>query len=174
MQSAAWSPGLKPATRAQRSRFLAALVDAVGDIAAEDITSDDISAGMDRRKDRPHAANNWLKAMSGLFGWSASRKLLQSNPTLGVKHLAGPNDQIGFHTWTDDEITLFEERWPIGTRERVAFDLLFYTGLRRGDAVLSAAPTSETACSDCVLKRRDSRLLFGSSRSFNAHWQLDQ
>jgi len=29
----------------------------------------------------------------------------------------------------------FESRWPLGTRERLAFDLLLYTGLRRGDAV---------------------------------------
>ena len=41
----------------------------------------------------------------------------------------------GFHVWTDDEVARFEARWPIGTRERLAFDLLLYTGLRRGDAV---------------------------------------
>ena len=29
----------------------------------------------------------------------------------------------------------YERRWPIGTRERVWFDILLYTGLRRGDAV---------------------------------------
>jgi integrase len=41
----------------------------------------------------------------------------------------------GFHVWTDDEAARFEARWPIGTRERLAFDLLLFTGLRRGDAV---------------------------------------
>ena len=41
----------------------------------------------------------------------------------------------GFHVWTDDEILKFEERWAIGTRERLAFAVLRYTGLRRGDAV---------------------------------------
>ena len=29
----------------------------------------------------------------------------------------------------------YEGRWPMGTRQRLAYDLLPYTGLRRGDAV---------------------------------------
>ena len=33
-----------------------------------------------------------------------------------------------FHTWTEGEIEQFEERWSIGNRERLAFDLLLYTG----------------------------------------------
>ena len=41
----------------------------------------------------------------------------------------------GFHTWTQEELDRFEAHWPTGTRERLAFDLLLYTGLRRGDAV---------------------------------------
>jgi integrase len=28
----------------------------------------------------------------------------------------------------------FEARWPVGTRERLAYAILLYTGLRRGDA----------------------------------------
>ena len=49
--------------------------------------------------------------------------------------LAGPNDADGFHTWSQEELDRFEARWPLGTRERLAFDLLLYTGLRRSDAV---------------------------------------
>ena len=52
-----------------------------------------------------------------------------------MRLLVGPNDEIGHHTWTDEEIARFETRWPIGTRERLALDLLLYTGLRRGDVV---------------------------------------
>jgi len=39
------------------------------------------------------------------------------------------------HTWTDAEIAQFERRWPLGTRERLAFVLLLYTGQRGGDVV---------------------------------------
>jgi integrase len=37
--------------------------------------------------------------------------------------------------WTEEDAIAYEQRWPIGTKERVWRDVLFYTGLRRGDAV---------------------------------------
>ncbi|WP_336743173.1 tyrosine-type recombinase/integrase [Aureimonas altamirensis] len=33
------------------------------------------------------------------------------------------------------DVSRYEARWPIGTKERVWLDVLLYTGLRRGDAV---------------------------------------
>ena len=41
----------------------------------------------------------------------------------------------GFVAWTEEHASLYETRWPIGTRQRVWLDVLLYTGLRRGDAV---------------------------------------
>src|SRR5262249_26962892 len=41
----------------------------------------------------------------------------------------------GFHTWTENEITRFEERHPIGTKARLAFNLLLYTAQRRSDVI---------------------------------------
>ncbi|WP_332839828.1 tyrosine-type recombinase/integrase [Methylobacterium sp. Leaf118] len=46
----------------------------------------------------------------------------------------------GVHAWTDDEVARFEARWPVGTRERLALDLLLFTGLRRGDVVRIGRP----------------------------------
>lgn len=37
------------------------------------------------------------------------------------------------HTWTEAELLAFEQRWPLGTRERLAYALLLYTGQRVGD-----------------------------------------
>jgi integrase len=39
------------------------------------------------------------------------------------------------HTWTEAEIATFEARWPLATRERLAYALLLYTGQRGGDVV---------------------------------------
>lgn len=39
------------------------------------------------------------------------------------------------HTWTDAELASYRERWPLGTRERLAFAVLLYTGQRVSDAV---------------------------------------
>ncbi|MHC2000118.1 hypothetical protein ACYQR9_06705 [Methylobacterium sp. CM6241] len=94
-----------------------------------------ILAGRDKRRDKPHAANTFLKAMRGLFGWATDRGLVPVAPTLNVKLLTGANDDVRFHSWTEDELVRFEAKWPVGTRQRLAFDVLLYTGLRRGDAV---------------------------------------
>ncbi|MHC2017097.1 hypothetical protein [Methylobacterium sp. CM6247] len=82
-----------------------------------------ILAGRDKRRDKPHAANTFLKAMRGIV------------PTLNAKLLTGANDDVRFLGWTEDELARFEAKWPVGTRQRLAFDPLLYTGFRRGDAV---------------------------------------
>jgi integrase len=38
----------------------------------------------------------------------------------------------GFKMWGEPEIEQFENYWPVGTRERLAFALLLYSGQRRG------------------------------------------
>jgi integrase len=39
------------------------------------------------------------------------------------------------HTWTEAELKQFEAKWRLGTRERLAYALLLYTGQRVGDVV---------------------------------------
>jgi integrase len=71
--------------------------------------------------------------MRGLFHWAIDAEHIKVDPTRDVKLLNIKTD--GFHAWTDSEAMRFESYWTIGTRERLAFDLLMYTGLRRGDVV---------------------------------------
>ena len=134
--SSAWA-GLSNATRRQSENIYRAVIKTAGDELLRDITVDTIKSGRERRAAAPHAANNFLKSMRRFCKWAAdpeSGKLVAINPTIGVKLLKGKNED-GFHTWTNEEIVRFETRWPIGTRERLALDLLLYTGLSRGDVV---------------------------------------
>lgn len=140
MTSAHWTEALSAATRAQRGGVLKETVRIAGAEPIEAITARAIREGLDRRAARPHGANNWLKTMRGLFAFAVEREYLPADPTRGVKLLGGPNDRNGFHTWTEDEVARFEIRWPLGTRERLALDLLLYTGLRRGDAARVGRP----------------------------------
>jgi integrase len=132
--SSAWA-ALANATRRQRENIYRAVIATAGNVSLRSITDETIRAGRERRAATPHAANNFLKSMRGFFAWAVEAKLVASDPTKGVKLLEGNNDAAGFHTWTQEELDRFEARWPIGTRERLAFDLLLYTGFRRGDAV---------------------------------------
>lgn len=133
-QSSAWA-ALSPATRKQREGIYRDTVERIGRVPIVAITPEKIIQGREDRAAKPHAANNWLKAMRGLFGWAAGDgRLISANPTAGVKLLAGKNDADGFHTWTEAEIARFEKAYPLGTRERLAFAIFGFTGLRRGDA----------------------------------------
>jgi len=132
--SSAWA-ALANATRRQRENVFRNVIATAGTVPLKAITADTIRAGRERRAAKPHAANNFLKAMRGFFAWASEGNLVAADPTKGIKLLAGANDADGFRVWSQEELDCFETRWPIGTRERLAFDLLLYTGLRRGDAV---------------------------------------
>jgi integrase len=81
----------------------------------------------------PAAANNLLRMIRLLMRFAIEEEWRHDDPTLGVKTIHIKSD--GFHCWTEDEIALFERQWPMGTRERLAFALLLYTGQRRGDVI---------------------------------------
>jgi len=132
--SSTWA-ALANATRRQRENVFRNVIATAGTVPLKAITAETIRAGRERRAAKPHAANNFLKAMRGFFAWASEGDLVAADPTKGIKLLAGANDADGFRVWSQEELDRFEARWPIGTRERLAFDLLLYTGLRRGDAV---------------------------------------
>ena len=60
--------------------------------------------------------------------------VIAKDPTTGAKVYA-PTSKAGFKMWEESDIAQFEARWPVGSRERLAFALLLYTGQRRGDII---------------------------------------
>lgn len=132
-QSRAWA-ALSPATRRQRENIFKHVIEKSGSERFSAIKKSHIVAGCDRRAATPSAASHFLDAMKGLFKWALTAQLCQIDPTEGVK--APKRKSSGFAPWTEDDIAAFQKRWPLGTRERVAHDVLLYTGLRRGDAAI--------------------------------------
>jgi integrase len=79
--------------------------------------------------DRPGASQTYLKRLRSLLKFAIALGWIDTNPTSGVEAF-----KVGsIHTWSDEEIARFEARWPSGTPERLALDLLLYTGQRSGD-----------------------------------------
>lgn len=78
---------------------------------------------------KPAAANNLLKKLRVLFRFAIARQVRTDDPTVGIARFR----EGEHHTWTEDEIAKFEARWPVGTRERTAFAIHLYTGIRRTD-----------------------------------------
>lgn len=123
---------LSPATRRQRENIFRGVRETAGETRYAAVTRKHIVAGRDRRKATPAMARHFVEAMRGLFRWAVDADHVAEDPTRDVK-VSKPKTE-GHHTWTDEECDRFEARWPIGTRERLAFDILLFTGFRRGDA----------------------------------------
>lgn len=121
-------------TKKQRELILMKVCDTIRDIPYREIRKTHIIAGVERRKEMPAAAQNFLKALNGLFNWAIEQGLLESNPALGVKKPPLKNKD-GLPTWIEEDIEKYYHKWHHGTHERVWIDVLLYTGLRRGDAV---------------------------------------
>lgn len=118
-------------TRYFRDRILRRVVDAAGDAAIEDVTRSHIETGMADRSAKPHSANHFLTAMNLLFDWAVRNDHVKVNPCVGVRPMK--IKIVGHHTWTVDEVEQFRARHAVGTRARLALDLLLFTGLRSSD-----------------------------------------
>jgi integrase len=82
---------------------------------------------------KPYAAKNLLKALRAVVAVALRIGLRDDDPTVGIHVKTRKSD--GWRTWTEADISQFENHWPIGSRERLAFALLLYTGQRRGDVI---------------------------------------
>ena len=88
------------------------------------------------------------------------------NPTRDVKPIKVKSD--GFHSWSEAEIPQFEARHAIGSKARLAFSLLLYTGQRRGDVIAMAANIFATATSMSGSKRPAPSSIFRSIPELDA------
>src|ERR1700720_1197610 len=116
------------------------------------------------KKKGPEAANAVTRALRALFTWAVLPDygpIAPNNPAAKVGLLDSKNPD-GFAAWSEDDVARYEARHPIGTKARLALDLLLYTGVRRSD-VVRLGPQME----------RDGKLIFtetkGRSRIIKTH-----
>jgi integrase len=83
---------------------------------------------------RPHAQRNVRKTLRALMTFGVIEGLIDADPTADVK-LAVARDTGGFKTWTAEDIEKYRAQYPLGTRARLALELLYGTIQRRGDIV---------------------------------------
>lgn len=130
-ETPAWR-SLSNATRRQRENILKHVLQSAGAQPYSAINERTIVAGRDRRT--PAQGRHFIDTMRGLFAWAKEADLVQVNPASAVRYPQQKKTQ-GFPVWTEADLTRYEGRWPLGTKERVWLAVLLYTGLRRGDAV---------------------------------------
>jgi integrase len=77
----------------------------------------------------PGMANLTRSVLRKLLAHAVRTSYRPDNPVTEIDRYKGGTH----HTWTEAELAAFEARWPLGTRERLAYALLLFTGQRAGD-----------------------------------------
>jgi integrase len=123
---------LSPSSQRSYRAALKPILDAHGHRLVRDLPKDAARRVIeDIGATRPGMANLTRAVLSKTMAYAVETGVRTDNPFAGLKSY-----RLGtYHTWTDAEIAQFERRWPLGTRERLAFALLLYTGQRGGDVV---------------------------------------
>src|SRR5262249_42508184 len=122
--------GLRATTKAGYATTIRVLREVHGHRTLIGLTRERIIVGiLQPYAERPGAALAVIKILRVLIRHAIDIGWLKHDPSVGIKR---PKSKE-IRSWTDSEIENFEERWPVGTKERLAFALLLYTGQRRSD-----------------------------------------
>ncbi|MCO5130037.1 MAG: tyrosine-type recombinase/integrase [Xanthobacteraceae bacterium] len=132
-KSAAFT-GLADATRSTYRNQLEAFRVKHGDKPVAAIKTSHIDAILGEIAGKSTAqAHKLRKRLLMLMALAVKWEYRADNPMLTaskVKH-----KEIGYRTWTEDDIAAFRKRWAKNTPQRIALEVLLHTGLRRSDAV---------------------------------------
>lgn len=97
------------------------------------LSSEHLQVIVNGKAGTPFAQRNFLNTARVMFQWAKREGRIPDDPTAGVTREKVKT--TGYKTWSEAEIACFEGTHPIGSKARLAFALLLYTGQRRGDVV---------------------------------------
>jgi enterobacteria phage integrase len=121
---------LKPSSRKIYRYVLEPLAKAHGHRLVRDMRADKVSKIIqDIGETKPGMANLTKSVLQKMMKYAVKMKWRADNPVLGLE----PFKRGTHHTWNEGELKTFEAKWPLGTRQRLAYALLLYTGQRVGD-----------------------------------------
>lgn len=80
----------------------------------------------------PVAAVNLHKQLKRLFRYAVKVGLIATNPAELAETVKAPKG--GRHPWSEQEIAAYRKRHELGTKARLALEIMLWTGLRLGDA----------------------------------------
>ena len=131
-ESAAWRQ-YSVKTRKEYGSMFESAIQRSGNAPFAAISQADMQRAVDRRADTPGQAIMFLKAMRVLFSWATRNGHIENNPTQGVDRPRYKSS--GFPAWTMENVEAFRARHAVGTKARLAMELLLLTGLRRSDII---------------------------------------
>ncbi|PAY05430.1 hypothetical protein CK489_29035 [Bradyrhizobium sp. UFLA03-84] len=131
-QSSAFKDGLAKSTRSSRRAILERFREDHGDkrvALMHGVALQNILNGKS-----PSAQRNWVKALRGWVDHCLALKMIGKDPLADARLTKMPRTG-GHHPWETVECEKFEIRHPVGTRARLAYELLLQAGQSRCDVV---------------------------------------
>jgi enterobacteria phage integrase len=120
---------LSATSRSNYRRVIDGFLEQHGHRRVDQMMREHVDIVVGRMADRPGAGIILLKRIRTLIRYAMALGWTDRDPTAGVKAYRSQE----MHTWNEQEIAVFEKRWREGSRERLAFALLLYTGQRGSD-----------------------------------------
>jgi integrase len=127
---------LKPSTKVSYRRTIEHIRTDHGHRPVAGLKRSKIKEMLAHRADKPAAANEWLKRLRVLMRFAVENEMRVDNPTVGIsllkRNAIGPS---GARCWKEEQLGRYRSVYAIGTRERLAIELLYATSARISDAV---------------------------------------
>jgi len=123
--------GFDRLTQADKRGVLNRYCETAGNLPYASCRKEDIEASQDKRRQTPGAADKLVKYLRSLFAWAIDKKLASFNPAVGIAKI---NETEGWHTWTPAEVDIYRGHHKIGTKARLALELMLNVGARISDA----------------------------------------
>jgi integrase len=119
-------------TKADKRSVLNRYCEAAGDLPFAALRKEDVERSRDKRSTTPGAADKLVKYLRVMFKWAIDKKHAQQNPAVGVTKINTESE--GWHTWTPAEVDSYRKFYEIGTKARLALELMMNVGARVSDA----------------------------------------
>jgi integrase/recombinase XerD len=113
---------LDASTKAWRRRALDSICEKHGNKSVALMQAKHVRMLRDEKADLPGAARNRLKALRALFRWAVEADEAPHDPTRDVKAI--PYATKGHHTWTLEEVEVFETCHFVGSKARLAMAIM--------------------------------------------------
>jgi len=120
---------LSATSRANYRRVIDGFLKEHGHRLVRQMTREHVDIIVGKMANKPGAGIILLKRVRTLVRYAIALGWIDRDPTAGAKSYRSKE----IHTWTEEEIAAFERHWKKGSRERLAFALLLFTGQRGSD-----------------------------------------
>ena len=125
--------GLAPTSKEQYRQNFERMRRDYGEMDISTLKRKHVMRMLDAKAETPSSARDFLKCLRLIIRFAISIGIREDDPTSGVRVKVPHSD--GHHTWGEEEIAAFQTTYPVGSRPRLALELLLGTALRCVDVV---------------------------------------